>query len=326
MSKSNVSRREFLRTTVAAGAAMAVAPKLGLGGRTTNYDAKGLPTRLMGSTGVTVPIMAIGLGSRFMAVEDESVADEIMTRALDNGLYYWDTAANYGNENLASEERIGRILKDHRSEVFLSTKVDARPADEAKASIERSLKRLNTDYLDVCNVHAVMTVEDVQGLADGVMPVLLDYKEQGIIRFIGFSGHADAKAMKLAAQMYDTDLMVIALNHQENGNEAFEESAVPAAAEKGMGVSVIKAIRPREMVEGLDPNKLVRYALSLKQITAAIIGIDSLEVLDKNLAILKDFEPYGEGEMEEIRLSLNPFYRSKEIPWMQPSYRDGHYA
>ncbi len=326
MSKSQLSRREFLKATAAAGAAAAMVPKLALSAPMTAYDAKGVPTREFGSTGVMVPIMSIGLGSRFMSVEDDDTAAEIMTRALDNGLYYWDTAASYGNDRISSEERVGKILKDRRKEVFVSTKVEERDADGAKRTIEQSLKRLQTDYIDVYNVHSIASVEDVQSLADGVMPVLLDYKEQGIIRFIGFTGHTDARAMKLAAQMYDCDLMVIALNHYQQGEQAFEESAVPAAAEKGMGVSLIKAVRPRELVEGLDPNKLVRYALSMDQVTAAIVGTDSVEVLDRNLETLRNFKPYDEEEMEEIRLSLNPFYESDKIPWMAPSYRDGWYA
>jgi uncharacterized protein len=159
------------------------------------------------------------------------------------------------------------------------------------------------------------------------LPVLKKYQEEGVIKHIGFTGHTSASAMKLAAEMYDFDTMLIALNHQENGKQAFEEEPVPFAYKKGMGVLAMKVIRPRETVNGLNPEDLVRYALSLENITAAVIGIDSLDVLQKNVATLQSFEPLSKERMNELRADLDPFYRSNKLPWMQAGYRDGmHWA
>jgi aryl-alcohol dehydrogenase-like predicted oxidoreductase len=258
---------------------------------------------------------------------DEEKGLEILETALSRGLYYWDTAASYRNAEQASEERIGKILKSVRSQVFLASKVGERKADDAKRTIETSLERLQTDYIDLYQVHSVTNEEEVKqfGAADGVLPVLRKYQEEGVIKYIGFTGHTSASAMKLAAEMYDFDTMLIALNHQEQGKQPFEEQPVPFAAEKGMGVLAMKVIRPRETVNGLDPNELVKYALSLKEVTAAVIGTDSLDVLNKNIATLQSFKPLSDERMQELRAQLDPFYRSNKLPWLQPGYHDGMY-
>jgi hypothetical protein len=203
--------------------------------------------------------------------------------------------------------------------------VGERNADAAKRTIETSLKRLNTDYINLYQIHSVANEEEVKHFGDdeGVLPVLKKYQEEGVIRHIGFTGHTSAAAMKLAAEMYDFDTMLIALNHQEQGKQPFEEQAVTFAAKKGMGVLAMKLIRPRETVSGLDPNELVRYALTLDGITAAVIGTDSLDVLNQNIATISSFEPLSEEKMKELRVALEPFYRSKSLPWMQPGYFDG---
>ena len=117
---------------------------------------------------------------------------------------------------------------------------------------------------------------------------------------------------------------MMALNHQvADGSERFEELPAPYAMEKGMGVVAMKVIRPRETIEGLDAGDLIRYALSLKEFHMINIGIDNLELLKDNIAILKGFSPLEEQKMEEIRLALQPFYRGRNLAWMKPGYVDG---
>lgn len=322
MKKKELSRREFIKTTGAVSAGVILAPQVAYA--SNSYDSKGLPTTMLGSTGVRIPIMIIGTGSRFMAA-DEAKGLEILHTALDNGLYYWDTAASYKNDTQYSEERIGKILPSLRDRVFLSTKVEDRDAEGAKRTIETSLKRLNTDHIDLYQIHSVTNEDEVRkfGDKDGVLPVLKKYQEEGVIRFIGFTGHTSAAAMKLAADMYDFDTMLCALNHQQQGKEPFEEQPVQFAAKKGMGVLVMKVIRPRETVKSLDPKDLVRYALSLDGVTAAVVGTDGLDVLNKNLATIRNFEPLSPERMKELHVELDPFFNSKKLPWMQPGYYDG---
>ena len=321
MKNSNFNRRDFIRTTGVVAAGTILAPTAACS--TSSYDSKGLPTTMLGNTGARIPLLIMGLGSRFMAV-DEDTGLEILETGLNKGLYYWDTAASYKNDQQFSEERVGKILPSVRERVFLSTKVGERNADDAKRTIETSLKRLNTDYIDLYQIHSVTSEEEVEkfGDNDGVLPVLKKYQEEGVIRNIGFTGHTSAAAMKKAAEMYDFDTMLIALNHQKQG-EKFEEQPVPFASKKGMGVLAMKVIRPRETVNGLDPKRLVRYALSLDGVTAAVIGTDSVDVLEKNVETIRNFEPLSPEKMNELHAALDPFYQSKQLPWMQPGYFDG---
>jgi aryl-alcohol dehydrogenase-like predicted oxidoreductase len=321
MKAKDFTRRDFIKTTGAVAAGVILAPTVAC--TSSPFDPKGLPTAVLGKTGVRVPIMALGLGSRFMAIEEEKGL-EILETALNSGLYYWDTAAIYKNDKQFSEERIGKILNPIRNKVFLATKVSDRNADDAKRTVETSLKRLNTDYIDLFQIHSITSEDDVKqfGSADGVLPVLHKFKEEGVIRHIGFTGHTSASAMKLAAEMYDFDTMLIAMNHQQK-DQAFEEQPVPFAAGKGMGVLAMKVIRPRETVNGLSPDDLIKYALSLKGVTAAVIGTDSVEVLKKNIETIKSFQPLSNDKMNQLRAALDPFYKSKKLPWMQPGYFDG---
>ena len=287
-----ITRREFVQTTAVAAAAVTIVPVAGCV-NASPYDSMGLPTVRLGKTGVTVPRMGIGLGSRWMTIEEDDKALEILEYALSQGLYYWDTASMYGNDQISSEERIGKILKNHRSGVFLVSKTGDRGAEEAKKSIEQSLKRLGTDRIDLMHVHSINSVEDAEQLGEKgkVLEVLYQYRSEGIIKHIGFTGHATAEGMKRAAELYDFEVMMMALNHQSSeGTEKFEELPAPFAMKKGMGVVAMKVIRPRETVKGLAAADLVKYALTLKEFHMINVGIDSMEVLNSNLEIIRNFK------------------------------------
>lgn len=323
--KKRITRRKFVQTTAAAAATMAMTPTIGCSG-SSPYDSKGLPTVALGKTGAVVPILGFGCGSRWMSVQSNDKALEILETAFNNGLYYWDTAANYGNEEISSEERVGMILKERRDKVFLVSKTGDRDADQAKKSVERSLKRLQTDHIDLLHMHAISSVEDAELLGEKgqVLEVLLQLKSEGVIKHIGFTGHASAEGMLRAVELYDCDVMMMALNHQSTDRtEKFEELPAPKAREKGMGVVAMKVIRPRETVLGLQAADLVQYALSLNDFHMANIGMDSMEVLEANLEIIRNFTPMKEEKMEELRLALQPFYRGHQLAWMQSGYRDG---
>ena len=324
--KKSINRRNFVKTTLATTAALSMLPAFGCGLGSGPYDPKGLPTRVLGKTGVKVPVMGFGCGSRWMSVEKDDQALAILEQAFNNGMYYWDTAALYGNDRISSEERIGQVLSARRDKVFLVTKVDEREGEKAKASIERSLKRLGTDRIDLLHIHSINSVEDAESLGEKgrVLEVMHEFREQGIVKYLGFTGHTTAEGMKRAAELYDFDVMMIALNHQvPGGEEGFEEHAVPFAAKKGMGVVAMKVIRPRETVEGLSPELLIRYALSLDHFSLANIGTDSMEVLESNLALIRDFKPLNPEEMKDVQASLEPFFQHKNLAWMDPSYIDG---
>lgn len=138
MSPTRMPRRTFLKTIAATAAAVksVSAGDLVGSGPKPAYDAKGLPTAVLGKTGAVVPRIGIGLGSRFCAVENLDRALEILHAALYNGFYYWDTAYNYRNKDIISEERLGMVLKDRRKEVFLATKFEDRTYDGVMRQLE----------------------------------------------------------------------------------------------------------------------------------------------------------------------------------------------
>ena len=327
MKNNTIDRRDFLKRCVWGAAAInAFSATNLLSGKTDSpYDAKGLPTVIYGKTGVKVPRMAIGCGSRFCAVQDPEKSQELLNHALDKGFYYWDTAHDYAYNDVVSEERLGLVLKHRRKEVFLATKVGERTYDGAMRHIEESLKRLNTDHLEILQIHSVMSLEDVDaiGAKDGVLPVLQKMKEEKVTKFIGFSGHSDAEAMAAMAIRFDFDTMLIALNHYAERKGDRENHAIPQAAKKNMGIIVMKLIRPRETVPGLSAVDLIRYGLSLQQPHVVVIGTDSLEVVDKNRELLMNFTPMNPEEMAKIRGELEPVFAGKALPWMQPGYVDG---
>jgi len=325
--KRKITRRKFVKTTLSTAAAVTVLPSMSFSRGSNPYDPKGIPTKDLGKTGVKVPILGYGCGSRFMAEKDNDVALGLLEYGLNNGLYYWDTAAIYANKEISSEERLGRILKSRRDEVFLVTKVGERDADKAKEQIERSLQRLQTDHIDLLHVHSIQSVEDAETLGDKgkVLEVMHDYRDQGIVKHIGFTGHASADGNKRAAELYDFEVMMVALNHYTKG-EKLEEEAFPFAIEKGLGVVCMKALRPRDNIEGLSAETLIRYALTYEDFSLVNIGMDSMEVLKENIALVKNYTPLNDQEMKEVQATLTPFFQHKDVEWMHPSYVDGHMA
>jgi uncharacterized protein len=336
MKYSSFTRRKFLKGTIGAGLLLAGSDLVSScavikeTGNHSNYNPGGLPTVTLGKTGVKIPRIAMGLGSRFCTVKSPEEAISILNYALDHGLYYWDTAAIYENTELGiiSEVRLGEVVKTRRKEIFLSTKVNSRNPDEAMRQIETSLKRLQTDHLDLLNIHSVDSEEDIAKLSEkgNLIDIVQKMKEQKVTRFIGFSCHSNANLVKIMAEKGIFDNMLVAMNHYNGNTEKRQETAFSAAKQQGLGIMMIKAIRPRETVKGLDPRDLIRYALSLKGPDGIVVGMDSMEVVKSNLDLLRNFQPFDDSRMKELSAQLQPFYEHKDLPWMKHGYCDGNWA
>jgi predicted aldo/keto reductase-like oxidoreductase len=292
------------------------------------YDSKGLPTSVLGKTGVVIPKIAIGLGSRFLNIKTLEEALEMCNYALDNGLYYWDTAHDYVNNSTGaiSEERLGHIVKNRRNEIFLSTKISARDPEKARMELEESLKRLQTDHLDMLKIHAVESPEDVRDICKkgGVLDLFSKMKEEKVTRFIGFSGHGDARALKAMVDTGRFDSMLFAMNHYDANKENRQGIVIPAAKAFGMGVMLMKTVRPKETIPGLDASQLVRFALSLEGPSGIAVGMDSKKVVDSNLNLLRNFKPMNADEKLKYASILSPFFRNDNLEWMRAGYHDGY--
>ena len=336
-----MERRFFLKTAAGAGLALAGTNLFASGNegeRNDGYDAKGLPTTMFGSTGVRIPRILLGLGSRFCHMDSDEEAYEMLHFALDNGFYYWDTAHTYDNtialppwktkpkELVISEVRVGEVVKTRRREIFLSTKVQAREPAEAMKQIELSLKRLNTDRLDMLKIHGVETMDEVNQMSrkGDLIDLVMRMKEEKVTRFIGFSCHSSAEAAKEMIARAPFDSMILAANHYDPGQKR-QETVFPAAKDKKMGIILMKAVRPRETVAGLQAADLVKYALSLDGPDAVVVGMDSVDVVKSNLAILRNFQKLPPEKMREMAFRLAPFYRHENLAWMQKGYTDGNW-
>jgi len=303
-----ISRRQFLEAT-AVGAV--VAPALG-----ASAAAK-LPTRPLGKTGLEVPILAFGSGSRFLMYEDEDQALRALERAIDLGITYIDTAHSYGNGK--SEERVGKVMATRRKDVTLATKLSARKADDARRQIELSLKRLRTDRLDVLHIHALKDRDDLAAIEapDGVLKALYEAREQKVARAIGITCHADPAALEAALRRHDFDCTQMALNaalarmaNVPGGMKAtrmpedgFEELALPVAVRKGMGVIAMKVFGQDQLVEAAPVEKLFAYALSLP-VSLASCGMPKVEYIERNAELARIFAPMPEGERRRLRESI----------------------
>ena len=336
-----MERRNFLKRAAGAGLALTGTSLLASGIEkrlNDGYDAKGLPTTMFGATGIRIPRIALGLGSRFCHMDSDEEAYEMLNFALDNGFYYWDTAHTYDNtialpagkakpkELVISEVRVGEVVKTRRQEIFLSSKVQAREPAEAMKQIELSLKRLNTDRLDMLKIHGVETIDEVNQMSQkgNLIDILMRMKEEKVTRFIGFSCHSSGEVAKEMITRAPFDSMILAANHWAPKQNR-QEIAFPAAKNKKMGIILMKAVRPRETVPGLQATDLIKYALSLDGPDAVVVGMDSVYVVKSNLDILSNFQKLSAEKMQELALRLAPFYRHENLDWMQKGYTDGNW-
>jgi len=299
----SVSRREFL-----GAAALSPLAARALGAETA------LARRPFGKNGFDVPILAFGSGSRFVSYPTDEEALRVLSRAIDLGMNYIDTAHSYGDGK--SEERIGQLMPDRRQEVILATKIEARKGDEAKAQLELSLKRLRTDHLDIVHIHALERRDDLAAIEakGGVLDALMAAKDQKITRCVGITGHADPVAMKEALERHDFDCVQMALNLARArmswgsdgavatpmGDASFEALALPVANRKRMGVIAMKIFGQEYLVGKATTRELIYYALSLP-VSMASLGMPKPEMLEENVALGRRFRPLSEPEMQRLR-------------------------
>src|SRR5262245_28633109 len=299
------SRRQFFHA--AAGAA--VIPCLGAGPR--------FPTRPLGKTGIEVSILGFGSGSRFLMYEAENKALEALSHALDLGITYIDTAYSYGNGR--SEERIGKLMSERRMQITLATKLSARKADDARRQIELSLKRLQTDHLDVLHIHALSGLDDLAAIEkpDGILKAMYEARDQKITRAIGITCHAAPMALKTALERHDFDCTQMALNaamarmaEGQGGMKAtpvreggFEELALPVAVRKGMGVIAMKVFAQDQIVKAAPIEKLLAYSLSLP-VSVASVGMPKLEYIERNIELARAFKPMSDSDRRRLTDSI----------------------
>jgi len=304
---NDLSRRKFLETMGLGTAAGMGYSLLGELAEAQPSDTNTLPTRTLGRTGAQVSILAFGCGSRFLMYEDETQALAILNHAIDNGITYLDTAYAYGDG--MSETRVGKLMATRRKDVWLATKIPDRTRDGFMRRLEGSLKRLQTDHVDLLHIHSLGRAGDLAKIeaTAGALKGLLEAREQKMARAIGMTSHTSGEVMAQAIQRHDLDCVQMALNASQNGR--FEELALPAARAKNLGIIAMKVTGQEYLLgaaEGKsDIGSLMRYSLSLP-VTTAVIGMPHKEMLDHNIQAARNFTAFPESDMDRLRKALGP--------------------
>ena len=302
-----LQRRKFLKVATGSVVGTGLGLQLPLDSQAAVHEIdlrdREIPKRQLGQTGEMVTI--IGLGGAHISMgpasKDESMALQIVHRAIEHGINFFDNAHSYGDGR--SEILMGRALKGHREKIFLMSKSDKRSAKAAQAELDLSLKRLSTDYLDLWQFHNVTSVENTEQIffKDGAMEVALKAKESGKIRYIGVTGHRDPTAHLRAIELYDFDTVQMPLNVVDRHYLSFEKQVLGKLVEKDIGVLAMKSLAMGEIAKQkvFKVEDALRYVWSLP-VSVLISGCDSPEVLDQNVASSKIFQPVSVDERVDI--------------------------
>ena len=273
--------------------------------KTMTTNSAGIPLRPLGRTGENVT--AIGLGGYHLGViTEEADAIRLCQQAIDEGITFLDNAWEYHDGR--SEEIMGKAIHDRRDQVFLMTKVctHGRDKHEAMRQLEDSLRRLQTDYLDLWQVHEVVYENEpvLHFVPGGVLEALELAREQGKVRYLGFTGHKSAEIhLRMLAHEYPFDTCQMPLNALDGTFRSFEQKVLPELQRQGIAAIGMKTMGGSGgMIKAgvLTVEEALRYAMSLP-VATTISGMLSPRMLKHNVSIARHFTPLSATEMETLR-------------------------
>jgi aryl-alcohol dehydrogenase-like predicted oxidoreductase len=324
------TRRAFLQKMLAATALAGFYPYIDtLADMSVKKKKKGkLPLRPLGKTGHMVGIYSLGGQASIETPGKEEISFQIINRAIDLGINYIDTAAGYGRSTTSiakedamgtSERNMGQVMKNRRNEVFLASKTHDRTYDGSMRLLEKSLKNLQTDHLDLWQVHNVRGAEidsiDKFFAADGVVRAMEKARDQKMVRFIGFTGHENPDVLKAMAERYSFDNVLVAINAADKHYDPFIEKFLPTAVSKNMGIVGMK-IPARDRIFGhggiITIKEAMEYVMSLP-VSTIIIGIDDIPQLEENIKIAQNFKPLSADQMLAIEEKTKPYYKELQF-------------
>jgi aryl-alcohol dehydrogenase-like predicted oxidoreductase len=278
-----------------------------------------LEKRSYGRTGKQFPILSFGaqrIVDEHNCTEEDAI--RIVNRAIDEGITYFDTAPSYSDGQ--SEERLGKALQHRRKDVWIATKTHDRTRDGSWRLLEASLKRLQTDHVNEWRLHNIMTMEELDRCfaKDGALRALQEAKEQGIIQSLSISGHTNPNVQLEAIERFPFDSALVALSAADHFIYSFAHEFLPKAAEKGTAIIGMKVFALGKLAPWYE--KALQYTFSLP-ISTAIVGMESMEQLERNLAVAKSYQPLTDTEKLEflkeiIHLATPDVLRWKASEWM----------
>ena len=310
---SRSTRRDFLKAASGALAlGAAVEPE-------EAFAAGAMPQRVLGKTGVRVPILGFGTAPTGVR-RNLANAVALYNEAIDLGVNYMDTAplnTGYGK----AQYQLGHVLKSRRKDIFLVTKCHESSGDAALRLLERNLKELQTDRADLVHVHSLGSLDLRTATSkNGVLAALLKAKRNGLIRFVGVSGHHRPQKFLTVLEDFDVDVLMCAVNFADRYTYNFEEKVWPTAARKNIGLVAMKVFGGADykskamtnaMMPGAHLDVAFRYALSIPRVSMAVVGMATRQELLRNVARARAFRPLSPQE----RQALAPVGRKLAARW-----------
>jgi len=291
------------------------------------YNA--MPTRSLGKTGYKVGIFSLGGQATLEIKGREEESEKIINRAIDLGINYIDTAASYGQG--VSQLNIGRVMKTRRKEVWLSTKTHDRTYDGSMRLLEESLKNLQTDHIDTWQLHNVQRQEQVDQIfgPNGAVKALEKAKAEGVVRYLGITGHFEPLVLLKAIKQYPFDSILLAANAADIHYLSFKNYLLPEAQKMGIAIIGMKVTTRSRILSTWTPpppeeqpdarlrtsrpgtitiKEALTYNMSLP-VSTTIIGVDNIAQLEENVSIASEFTPLSQSQMEEIEIKTLPVVR-----------------
>ena len=328
------NRRNFLKKSGALAAGLLAQAGLPahasvakeLGALPDNPRTQGaMPTRNLGKTGYKVGIFSLGGQAALERANNFDGAVPIIERALDLGVNYFDTSSIYGGPARWSEQYYGQVMKSRRGEAFLATKTKERTREGSLRMIETSLKLMNTDHVDLWQLHDVGLPADVDAIfaKGGAMEALVEMQEQKVVRFLGVTGHYRPDALMDAINRHPFDTILMALNAADAHIYSFTDQLLPLAVEKQMGIIGMKVPARGRLLSNWTPPPLeaqqhswegsaiatrpgvinmreAMYFTLTHPVSTVIIGCDTVAQLEENVRLASEFTPFSHTQMASI--------------------------
>jgi hypothetical protein len=330
-------RREFLKAggaitaALLAPSALADTPKALPSLPANPRTPAAMPTRNLGKTGYKVGIFSLGGQAALEQPNNFAVAVPIIERALDLGVNYIDTSSIYGGPDRWSEQYVGKVMAHRRNEAFLATKTKERTRDDSMRMIEKSLQLLQTDHVDLWQLHDIGTITDVNLVfgKGGAMEALREMKEQKVVRNLGITGHYRPDALMECIRRYPFDTILMAMNAADAHHYSFNAELLPLAVERQMGIIGMKVPGRGRLLKSWNPPPLeqqkhswegmvlaptpgtltmreaIYYTLS-RPVSTIIIGCDNIAQLEENVQLAHEFTPLNDTQAAELVARAEP--------------------
>jgi aryl-alcohol dehydrogenase-like predicted oxidoreductase len=337
------NRRGFLKTgaaSIAAGLSAGVIAASASGEETSTKNSPVatraiqdmMPTRNLGKTGFRVGIFGLGGQGALEKANNESLALQMIQRAIELGVNYFDTSAIYGGPDRWSERYLGKGLKGSREHVFIATKTKERTRDAALKNLDVSLKLLDTDHIDTWQLHDVGIQEDIDQIfaKGGAIEALVQARDQKMVRHLGVTGRFRPEALIECINRFPFDTVLMGVNAADKYYYSFEKDLLPLAVEKRMGIIGMKVMARGRILSNWTPPPVEQqkrswegrgaiattpgtltkqetfyYNLSLP-ISTAIIGCDSVEQVEECVELARSFTPLSQVQMVALEAKVEP--------------------